>query len=1113
MDVKELEKMEIGINDEIELTISVYGHKINISGIVLYIDKIKIRIREKESENDVYIKDVDKIEKINNQENKHNDDCGYKQAAISYSDKFDYDFVEMFHNRKVRFNDNYIRHITKIYFKILFVNFPDKPENKIVKATSEFIKKSKIELTFKQIIDFVKKETLKLDIKNRLEVFNFCSNIFYVSCFKLVDDESSEFKEAKEFLSSFGIDCVVDLDPAKDLSFSDKPSTDAKVNSVKFDKLIKRIDRIFLYLLQNLCEELIANQMRNFEQIKYVCLEYFGDFEIICYARKQLLKYLMINFKYSPNSVILELFKNAKNIKNDLFIRNIAVFFLINKWLYKKNEIENGSNIIENFDLNNRRLCSIVETSVHLDKVFVLGVPVYLNSLFRGSILILFQGCFLFKNYDGKILLIDKINDFNVKLLRDSVIEIFKKDFNNDSDIVFNVSSIEDIYNSYKESFEDILECLTRILYVNLKNINYIWEHAKLLNKILRSEIVSVILLPGLIRRNLLEFSEILLRIFDVEQSVLFDLREKALSNFSLSFVDSISGDYGYIGRLVRTLFKFSDNFDNTETFIRNFYYLSFPKLRFLINREAISFSDSECAIYIPATIANIGDVVCCQNLNIQAIDICLRVKDKEFLFKVSDKSSTSVMFSIPPRGAFNFLIRINDIRESFVADDVEIVSKIKYLVRYNYNSALNRSDEQSIVVRKTLNGKLVAFNIVPRIINNFFKYKSGSVIENEQMFFGRSELINAIINSVENTDGIIQSNRCICIYGQTRTGKSTLLFHLKKKLMLNSDNIIIDIGDLGAIDVSDASFRFLILQELSDEITYEHSKLKTVLSDQGFIIEPDLELLIKSPVLYFDTYLKRLNRLLYRFFPNARIVILIDEFTYIYDWIKIGKVSEDFMKFWKALIQNYHISAFIVGQDHMMKFINDPRFTNSFGSVTTFEVNYLKSEYARQLVTQPVSRDWCGDCYCDFSCEAVDYLVDITSGSPFLLMNICSDFIDFMNEIHARYATISHVEEFMRRHLPSIEERLFEPLFNDKMNLDSEDSIKENKKILAKIAHATSDNDSVKLDDLGISDSERSRIDHLTSRHVLKKDDGGYRILVKLYAMWLRRMTEKEDA
>ena len=110
------------------------------------------------------------------------------------------------------------------------------------------------------------------------------------------------------------------------------------------------------------------------------------------------------------------------------------------------------------------------------------------------------------------------------------------------------------------------------------------------------------------------------------------------------------------------------------------------------------------------------------------------------------------------------------------------------------------------------------------------------------------------------------------------------------------------------------------------------------------------------------------------------------------------------------------------------------------------------------------------------------------------------------MNELHSNEVTLAHVFDFIEQYAHKVEERLFEPLYNDKISLDSDTSINANKRILTKIAHAGDSEGYVILEELGLTSDEKERVLNLRDRHVLEFSQNRCRIAVRLYDLWLRK-------
>lgn len=539
------------------------------------------------------------------------------------------------------------------------------------------------------------------------------------------------------------------------------------------------------------------------------------------------------------------------------------------------------------------------------------------------------------------------------------------------------------------------------------------------------------------------------------------------------------------------------NNFSYADVFVDYFYSRFVPEITIDLDRSCISSNSDTGTLYIPIRIHNSAG-----GQPVQASSLKINVSSGTYsnLHETKYRNKTIVMN--------DSMYHVAEIK----LDDTSFPINVEVVFGYRFKSSYNFENDQFSYAdtEKTenliLDGSGIKDDGFHGIKNIFRDYCSGSVVKDPKMFFGREDDIKNVIHNIRDENNRLISNRCVCIYGQTRTGKSSLLYHIKQELRKCENNLVVDLGDIGTAG-SEHGFWYSILYTLAEEIESNHEDIyDRIKSKYDFGFSPDFEKL-KSNENYFIDYVRQIQRLLKKEFPLAQIIILIDEFTYVYDWIKQGRFSVDFMKFWKALMTNHDICSLIVGQDHMMKFINDERFTNAFGVVKTWEVNYLDRQSAYRLITKPLSDDpeYAGRNSCSIRSDAVEALIDYTSGSAYLLMNLCADFVDYLNERHADTATRAHVEDFVQRHMSGIEERWFEPLFNDKIEFDSKDSIIQNKNILKKIADNSSDEIWTNINSLDLSTNEMVRFDNLCERHVVEKKNGKCRIAVKLYTEWLR--------
>lgn len=660
------------------------------------------------------------------------------------------------------------------------------------------------------------------------------------------------------------------------------------------------------------------------------------------------------------------------------------------------------------------------------------------------------------------------------------------------------ISRLFDIfYNKYEELMLKIytLCSITRIYNNDFSNIyNYINDVVV----IIKNHGNNYLIINNRYLNTLSDFFTRIITIANKDSNASFNEAEKLLLKDINSFIYLTSPlDDEPISAEVHEYIRELNTWSHTKGFSESFYQQYIPSLEISIFSEAISINHDLHRIFVPFKIANSAKgqnavIIKCatSSLNTNATELPI------------------LLLEILPGRHATMLAELsyNNLNEFFSGFDIEITLQYKFKIAWDFEKCEATWETREISESFCIQDELKNLANFHEIRNLFRDYSSGSVIKDDRMFFGRDQDIKHVIENIRDEAGRIVTNRCVCIYGQTRTGKSSLLYHIKKGLRASPSNIIVDIGDIGSAGASEAGIKYRILSCLLEEIEIEHDDICSLLTDSGISMTADPER-NKTDDSYFNEQIGKIRSILKRKAKDTQIIILIDEFTYVYDWIKEKKLPKTFMKFWKAFITNYDICAIIVGQDHMMKFINDQRFTNAFGAIRTWEVNYLKEPDACKLVTMPVSDspDYAGQNGCTILPEAVNLLVAMTSGSAYLLMNICANFIDYLNERHALIATGGHAEDFLRRNLSKFEERWFEPLFNDKSDLDSDESVTANKELLKKLALSYSEHSGVIEDDLSLSEAEKERLHNLEARRVVEMNDGRWRITVRLYAEWLR--------
>ena len=415
---------------------------------------------------------------------------------------------------------------------------------------------------------------------------------------------------------------------------------------------------------------------------------------------------------------------------------------------------------------------------------------------------------------------------------------------------------------------------------------------------------------------------------------------------------------------------------------------------------------------------------------------------------------------------------------------------------RTRTREAIQKTDTHNLRVRLDSSDEFISID------NPYATYAEGSIVDSEEMFFGRSELIRNIARVLQapSTQG-----KSIVIFGQKRSGKSSVLFHLKKKLECQKELLILDIGNIASnIDESSGvpfpyQFLWSILQKLADALEdKEYREGITALnpdipSASDFFAHP-------TPITYFKTVFDRYQRQIARTaeWRNVRIVLLIDEFSYIHQMIVESRIPESFMKNWKALLQENYFSVVLVGQDDMPKF--KEKFPNEFGTTQDERVTYLREEDAQGLIEEPIG----GNRYIEQSTERI---LELTAGSPFYIQIFCNRLVEYMNRERVpsvSSADVERVKHELVRGVNALSQDKFDNLINS--GDASKDAISDQDilNVLKAIALASQNGSCTREDiDCETDCSVENILDDLVQRDVIKKEQAQYSIRVGLFKEW----------
>lgn len=385
-----------------------------------------------------------------------------------------------------------------------------------------------------------------------------------------------------------------------------------------------------------------------------------------------------------------------------------------------------------------------------------------------------------------------------------------------------------------------------------------------------------------------------------------------------------------------------------------------------------------------------------------------------------------------------------------------------------------------------------------------------GPVPTDSNMFFGREEFIGNIVDSI-----IASPSKQVIIYGQKRCGKSSVLNHLKKRLQDTGSMfcVFFSMGDI-VQNLSEAAFYYKILFSIKQELTN--------LEFDGVDVVPQYEIPMynnfkledeDNPLNTFMKYIIQF-KLACRKTPgweHKNLVVMIDEFTYLYTEIKNGHVSDSIMKQWKAVTQNERaqFSVVLVGQDVVPSFKKEDYARNAFGVIQDIRLTYLHEEPARDLIIKPILDETGQSRYIG---NAVSKIIDYTSRNPYYIQIFCSRLVEYMNRNKSIRVTEADVVDVAQSFICG-DQALEEDKFDNLIRAGETEDLQEFPEteilaVLKQVAIGSKSSGYCKksnVDALEDKDRQDQILRNLTEREVLEhKGNDNYRIQVKLFQEWL---------
>lgn len=241
-----------------------------------------------------------------------------------------------------------------------------------------------------------------------------------------------------------------------------------------------------------------------------------------------------------------------------------------------------------------------------------------------------------------------------------------------------------------------------------------------------------------------------------------------------------------------------------------------------------------------------------------------------------------------------------------------------------------------------------------------------------------------------ENAARLSQRNVLI-LFGQRRTGKTSILLRLQQHVPENIVPVYIDCQSLGVTRGMPA-----LLSDLAWQIA-------DALSSRGIEIDvPETAVWQEEPTVLFQRrFLPQVRALLP---PDATILLVFDEFEAFESLVRDGLLPPTFFTYMRHLMQHSEGLSFIFVGTRRLEEMTADYWSVLFNIALYKKIGYLEPEAMTRLIREPV------DPYLVYDDLALDKIERVTAGHPYFLQLVCYTLVKRANAQHSTYLTISDV-------------------------------------------------------------------------------------------------------
>ncbi len=247
---------------------------------------------------------------------------------------------------------------------------------------------------------------------------------------------------------------------------------------------------------------------------------------------------------------------------------------------------------------------------------------------------------------------------------------------------------------------------------------------------------------------------------------------------------------------------------------------------------------------------------------------------------------------------------------------------------------------------------------------------------EHQEIFVGRSDIS-------ERIERLLLDSRCppLLLYGQRRTGKTSLLNNLGRLLPSTITPLFIDLQGPTSLAKDYVGFLYNMSRAmLTSAKRHRHQQFPALTREK----------LTDDPFTSFDEWLDEIEQQLK---PKQTLLLILDEFSALEHVFNKGRLDEvSVLGMFRHIIQHRPRIKMLLSGSHT---INEfERWASYLINVQTLKIGYLQEPEALQLIEKPVK-----EFALRYETAASERVIALTRSHPALVQLICSEIVTLKNK------------------------------------------------------------------------------------------------------------------